>query len=627
MVDSFNYALKKREDGAYVIQSTVSSFNLNQVVEKDIVSFYKHFSSSSSIDTGLLPLDGTGVLSIRSAGHHMQITVQHKPGTYHINWGDHEGDRHANTFYLAQPYRIVIGDFVNGNLLGARMFYSPYPITHPGMPLYHVNLPNINCKGYRGNGVGWICLYLKEDWSTFSFNEKVSRLIERCSGVETYNDANMSETDGPRFYEAFGKPNYTYNPQAWQKKTEFDGFDWTLDPDLWIPVKVEGIDSQGSHNEKGVPLTLSMALLGNYQAYYTDKEIPKLYNILAREDLNFSNDKVASMFKSSFASAPAVVTFEKKDNPFQFSDSHREAVASKVQPQLSFDDEQDESEDNWICYSCEEVYDGTEDNIADYDGNTICSGCTSEHYVYIESVSVYYPSDHMDICFADNLDCAVHIEHDTWKQCEKCQFSWGAHGQNKTLPIYNLPTPYLDDHGNEYNTVCAHCITSFVKDQGYEDYIGKCYSCETTVIKNCPSLPDMFYTLNHTTAYFDDSNNLAFKKETIVSCATCIEKGLFSLSKAVVCPCGALQSNKSEIKPCVKTTIIAGKDSEIKAEITECCAKCIGNLSLNSNGILEGEYVPFSKELSNFTIENAIPGNSNSMVGISVHIDYDKVQF
>jgi hypothetical protein len=152
--NNINYSITN-QDGALVMRSTVKSFNLDHVTDKDIVSFYRNFSSYAMFDTGLMPLSGTGVLAIRSAGNHTQITFQHEPQINHINWGANEGDRDAVTYTVAQPYRIWIGDLVDGNLYGARMFYSPYPITSPDQQLYHLNLPNTNCKGYRGNGVGW----------------------------------------------------------------------------------------------------------------------------------------------------------------------------------------------------------------------------------------------------------------------------------------------------------------------------------------------------------------------------------------------------------------------------------------------------------------------------------------
>ena len=356
MTDSYNYSLVKNDEGTYAIRSSVKSFNLDHVTDKNIVSFYNSFSQFASFDTGLLPLDGTGVLAIRSAGPHTQVVTQHAPGMYHINWGAHEGDTNAKTYYVAQPYRIVIGDFENGNLLGAKMFYSPYPITSPTNVLYHVNLPNINCKGYRGNAVGWICLYHKDDWSSLPFNEKVSRFIERCSGVETYNDANMSETDGPRFYSSKSKPDYIIDPKLWQQKSEAEGFKWTLDEELWIPVQVKGFDDQSQHDDKGQLLTLAMAMLGNYQAYYSDTNIPKMYNVISRPDLSFTDVNIADMFKKAFASAPVDYAHAAKDNPYDFTVANREKNGSAVLAPNLFSNNNDDNENDWVCVCCDVQY-------------------------------------------------------------------------------------------------------------------------------------------------------------------------------------------------------------------------------------------------------------------------------
>jgi len=157
-MDKVTYSFVK-DEGNFVFRSKVNSFNLDHVTDKDVSSFYTSFSNYAYFDTGLLPLDGTGLLGIRKAGDHTQVIYQHKPGMYYVNWGAYERDYDAVKFYFAQPYRIVIIDFLDNNLLGARTFYTVEPATHSGVQLYHVNLPNINCKGYRGNAVGWICLY------------------------------------------------------------------------------------------------------------------------------------------------------------------------------------------------------------------------------------------------------------------------------------------------------------------------------------------------------------------------------------------------------------------------------------------------------------------------------------
>jgi len=317
---------KETPNGAVVFRSTVNSFGLEHVTDKDLYSFYTEFSKKAYFDTGLLPVDGTGLLSIRSALNHTQVAYQHAPGKYYINWGTFEGDINAVKYLVAQPYRIVIIDFVDDNILGARTFYSPYPITHPKAQLYHVNLPNINCRGYRGNGVGWICLYHKEDISSYPFNERLIKALERCSGVEAYNDQNMSETDGTRFYQEF-KPEHTYlyRPVEWEKKTEKDGVDWTLDEDLWIPILVEDLDSQGKHDPEGNPLTFVDALFGNYQGYYYDKLIPKPVNAIARTDIELDYNQLFNSFKKAYMASGG--NGFNKINTFDLSSKVKEKIS------------------------------------------------------------------------------------------------------------------------------------------------------------------------------------------------------------------------------------------------------------------------------------------------------------
>jgi len=80
MSDKVNYSIVNTEQGNISVRSTVKSFNLDHVTEKDIVSFYNHFSTFSAWDTGLLPVEGSGILSIRTAGIYTQFAYQHKPG-------------------------------------------------------------------------------------------------------------------------------------------------------------------------------------------------------------------------------------------------------------------------------------------------------------------------------------------------------------------------------------------------------------------------------------------------------------------------------------------------------------------------------------------------------------------
>lgn len=237
------------------------------IEDRDTSRFVSELSKTIPFDTGLLP---SGTLSIRQAGANTQIVVVNPPGKYLVIWGAHEGSVDAKTYHLAMPYTIMIGEYRNGEFLGARMFYSPVPPTHLDIPLYHVNLPNINCRGYRGTGVGWVCLYHRDDTTNMTIAEKAAYVGLRCSGNEAYNDGNMSETDGPRFYADNNMPVYTYDPARWEKKSETDGIDWVLDADNWIPILVQGPDNQTQHHPGGKPLTLRDAMYGRASFYYND---------------------------------------------------------------------------------------------------------------------------------------------------------------------------------------------------------------------------------------------------------------------------------------------------------------------------------------------------------------------
>ena len=576
MSNNFNYSLVSKEDGTYVVRSVVNSFNLDHVTDKDVVAFYNNFSRTASFDTGLLPLDGTGVLAIRTAGSHTQIVTQHAPGLYHINWGSYEGDRTAKTYYVAQPYRIVIGDFKDGNLLGARMFYSPYPVTTPDTPLYHVNLPNINCKGYRGNGVGWICLYHKDDWSELPFNEKVSRFIERCSGVETYNDANMSETDGPRFYQQYNKPAYVIDPHLWQHKSEEEGFGWTLDPNLWIPVLVRGLDDQDRHHEKGIPLTLATAILGNYQAYYTDTDIPKMYNVVSRPDLNLSNSSIADFFKKSFASAPSSYIYTSKDNPYSFTTDYRIKNGSEtLQETLPYDEDDDDV--YWTCNNCDEQKHEDEEPNNDAYGNAVCSSCLESSYIFIESSSEYYHIEDDNILYSESSSEYYHMNYDSYFMCHSCESVVGIVGTSQKSKEKLDNISYHDQDGE---VICMDC---FMHDAAHHNLdISECAVCQKSVVIST-GWNHVYPTFK---SYVSNGETLESKYNTF--CVNCA-------SLHFVCPCGLIRnSSDTTFNPC-SSTIIEDNDNKT-VSVESCCSTCLGAPDINENGSVVCYYTPLNKE-------------------------------
>lgn len=465
--DKVTYSFVK-EEGNLLFRSKVNSFNLDHVTDKNIVSFYQNFSHYAALDTGLLPVDGTGLLAIRSAGNHTQVAYQYKPGMYYVNWGAHEGDSNAVSYLVAQPYRIVIIDFVDNNLLGARTFYSPIPATHPGIQLYHVNLPNINCRGYRGNGVGWICLYHNQDWSKMPFNERLARALERCSGIEVYNDANMSETDGPRFYQKHGKPSYITDPREWESKSQQEGFEWTIDENLWIPITVKGRDDQGAHYsaDDAIPLTLGDAIVGKYNAYYYDEYHPKPINALTNPDLNLSPAEVTNWFIKAYNSS--TTNFVGID-PYLQSQQTREKIATTPLAQqslLTSDDspEDNEDEEGIMCTSCESYY--SEDDSYQQNDEWWCADCFNDNFVlcynteqylhnnddtlfYDENTSEYYDLSAFkayDVC--TNCNALHYIDHSTFEQ----QYSSTNHWKP------NIWENIVSEDGESLGTYCAYCI-------------------------------------------------------------------------------------------------------------------------------------------------------------------------
>ncbi|MFZ4104861.1 hypothetical protein [Flavobacterium sp.] len=433
MSSNIEYSIKNTTENSLVVRASINSFNVDHVTDKDIVSFYRNFSSYALFDTGLMPLNGSGVLAIRSAGNHTQITFQHEPQINHINWGQSEGDLNAKTYTVAQPYRIWIGDLVDGNLLGARMFYSPYPITSPEQPLYHLNLPNTNCKGYRGTGVGWQCLYHNADWTNLPFNEKIVRFAERCSGVETYNDANMSETDGPRFYRENNFPLHVWDPIAWQEKTSVDGLNWVLDSSQWMPIFVKDQDNQDRHyydsaeSPNAVPLTIQMAMLGNYKAYYHDENMPKPVNIFSRSDLNFDSNKITNWLARSHHSSTLI---DKPVDSFELSKELRLKDFFKTPTSSAFPlggqdiDDNSEDENQYVTLICPitgnncDVHESEIFN--DSESNNYCESCFSENVVYCENVDNYYNTSNQSVLFIDNECIYIHKDYAVTESCPNC---------------------------------------------------------------------------------------------------------------------------------------------------------------------------------------------------------------
>lgn len=266
--------------------------------------------------TGLLPLNGSGVLSIQKSLGYMQITMQLEPAIRKVKWGYRENDPDAKIYELAFPYYVIVMDFLKDSMLGARHFFSPEPITSWSQPLYAVNLPNTNTLGYNGTSLGWICLYHTRNTPFESIAERVEYMLTRMHGVgEPYNDRNMDETDGARFYQSRNKPAYMWNPAEWQKKTYAEGTDWINNPDELIMLRALDDDTHyQQYNSAGTPYTLYKATHMPYSAYYSDEMYVKPFMV----------ETTAAHIETLFT-----------DSAFKLTKPESEDVAKKLKAQLS----------------------------------------------------------------------------------------------------------------------------------------------------------------------------------------------------------------------------------------------------------------------------------------------------
>lgn len=223
---------------------------------------------ANSVNTELLP---PGIRLFRQVDQYTQIVLECPPAINRVCWSnsEYEGRNGQHAVYLvAQPYRVIQAHYKGPIMIGARMFYRPAPLYSMDDVLYHCNLPNVNCNGYHGTAVGWVCFYgdgrLAADWPS-----RIHRLMERCSGAEGYN-GNMRNIDGKHFYTYAGAPVWRSRIGDWEKKSEKEGVDVALKDGVWLPILVTSQDSQLHHNVSGKPLTLGMAVNGVTPIAYND---------------------------------------------------------------------------------------------------------------------------------------------------------------------------------------------------------------------------------------------------------------------------------------------------------------------------------------------------------------------
>lgn len=251
-----NYTLVLNDDNTFLNITTADNFG-------EVIS-----SSQSNIDTGIINQTGSGIISYRKKNDYTQIAYQQAPGDSLVKWGEYERDDDAEVFRLAHPYKIWIVDFHKDLLVGLRHFFAVEPIFDGSEKLYHTPYPNTNCKGYSRTSVGWVCLYRNDTEPLVSVQEKVQYAWQRESGLhEPYNNSNMSETDGPRFYHSKDITIFS-DPSAWQELTLNEGFEWTLDESNLIPILTSD-EMHLKHAPEGNIYTFSDSINLPYYPYYS----------------------------------------------------------------------------------------------------------------------------------------------------------------------------------------------------------------------------------------------------------------------------------------------------------------------------------------------------------------------
>lgn len=525
-----------------------------------IVDMFEAMSRISYQTTGLLPVSGTGLLCMRQALDHKQIVFQYEPGVYPISWVDGEGDD-PETYHLAQPYRIVIMDLKGGNLLGGKQFYSPVRIDDWDQPLYHTNVPNTNCRGYgMNNAVGWTCIYHTDDITQMAPREQLDYVLKRISGEETYNDGNMSETDGTRFYQDHGKPDYLCNPDRWQEKTKKEGWEWTLDSKLWIPILVESPDCQNQHVDGGMPLTLKMAMMGHYSAYYDDvkpnvsnsngyyafgegkagNSVEKYYNIMDRED-----GDLETLSKQIFQQLRQAATNQKSRPKFTLSqeDSSVKFLTEDLEVKEVFKDH---------CRYCESTF-STHDSVevAEAERKWWLDGeapTNNKHTLATKTGGLA-----CDTCVTNMFDCAL------------CEQSWL--GMKHGMPYFNKDHVLKESSGKQ--KICHQCFV-YITSQ-----LVKCKSCEAQWVS--PFANNSNSALGKTKQKALDN---WFAKSKVKPENALSEEGLFEWNAEDVCQhCCKLVNCEFCQGPTNTPYVIDPKKLELKEYTKEnitLCANCFG---------------------------------------------------
>lgn len=233
------------------LEQLKEALNVSSLREAPIRNNAGNHMASSTFDTGVLPVSGTGLLRYQKGVTQDNITIEQvaiqiEPRRYNANF-NYAGI--ANSALVSHPYLVLVSDWFNGRFKGCRGYYSPTPIKSDSSPLYHINLPNMNCLGYRDTTVGWICFYPDQETGLEYIDTTTVEGKITYTAARWYDEpfvSTMTETDGPKMYtlyrKAMGrhKPLSTINrPGAFSRRsTKNKTPDWICQEKYLIPILV-----------------------------------------------------------------------------------------------------------------------------------------------------------------------------------------------------------------------------------------------------------------------------------------------------------------------------------------------------------------------------------------------------
>jgi hypothetical protein len=247
-----------------------------------------------------------------------------------------------------------------------------------------------------------------------------------------------------------------------------------------MPIFVKDQDHQDRHyydtadGPNAVPLTIQMAMLGDYQGYYTDNIRPKPINSLTRSDLKLQAKSVVNWIaRGHNSSSEADVAY----NPMEEASSLRIKITSA--PVIGGHDVDDEDEEfaNHTTITCPisgEPCSCDENEMShDKSGNAYCEPCFSENAVYCENNDEYLHPESEFLYYDDKKGIHIDTSCVDSATCTNCgTYHWvSSNDKISVLPIYT------SEQGQE---ICVDCIKDYVTDLSIPHAL--CSACHDSII-------------------------------------------------------------------------------------------------------------------------------------------------